>query len=75
VREGMKMIRVSDLHDQTRYNGPRSILRCSVCGTEASANKGDYFQLPETHVFRCCNMPMARVVKETRWKHVDADHI
>lgn len=70
-----KQVRVQDLQDQIGYNGPRAILRCSVCGSEASANRGDYFMLPGNHVFRCCDLPMAKVVKSTVFKHVGPDHV
>jgi hypothetical protein len=68
-------VRVRDLQDQTGYNGPRSILRCSCCGAEYSANKGDYFAASPDHVFMCCDFPMARVVKSTVYKHVDNRHV
>lgn len=70
-----KLIKVGDLHDQIGYDGPRSILYCSVCGAEYSANKGDYFALPDSHVFECCGFPCARVVKSEVFAHVEGDHI
>jgi hypothetical protein len=43
-------VRVSDLKD--RYEG-RVFLYCDVCGAEYSAHRGDYFMLPDDHVFTC----------------------
>jgi hypothetical protein len=69
------MVRVSDLVDQIGHNGPRAILYCSACGQEASANAGDYWNLPNNYEFECCGFPMVKVVKSTHYSHVDAEHV
>ena len=63
------MIKVSDLTDQTWANN-RTVLYCDCCGARASANKGDYFNLPNEHVFRCCNGPMRLAIPITYYRTV-----
>lgn len=46
------------LKDQTGMLGHRPFLYCECCGAERSANAGDYFMLPDSHVFLCCCQPM-----------------
>ena len=45
----------------------RQILRCPECGDEFSGNAGDYWDLPDDHVFTCehCKLVMELVVKHT----------
>lgn len=57
------MITVHDLKDQTGTPEPRPFLYCEECGSECSANRGDYFSTPSTFPFFCCNHPM-RLVKK-----------
>lgn len=61
------MIRVSNLKSYTGSNEPRPMLYCRQCGAEYSADKGDYWNLLETHVFKCCGRPMQRVYKQTMY--------
>jgi ribosomal protein L37E len=70
-----QFICVKDLHDQTGHDGPRSILYCSVCGAEESANRGDYWNIDPDHIFSCCGFPMSRVVRSTVFSHVGKEHI
>ena len=42
----------------------RKILHCPNCGAEYSGNSGDYFMLPDDHIFTCeCGEEMELVVK------------
>ncbi len=43
---------VSNMRDQILDNDG-SVLVCRFCGFEYSANKDDYFQLPDDYVFHC----------------------
>jgi len=52
----MKAIRKLDLKDQTGTRGPRPFFLCPKCGNEYSANRGDYFNVPDNHVFKCCGV-------------------
>jgi hypothetical protein len=60
------MIKVSDLKDQIGTPGPHPFLYCQECGSQFSANKGDYFMHPSDHVFTCCgenlNLMTSRMV-------------
>ena len=45
-------------------SGTGYILYCRSCGAEFSGNKGDYFLLPENHIFYCsCGEEMKLVEK------------
>lgn len=46
-------VTVSDLPESPTYG---TLLYCPRCGEEYSANKGDYFWLPDDHVFECCKV-------------------
>lgn len=46
----------------------RPVLRCDVCGECYSATPGDYWNLPDDHVFECCGEPCDLVVKSTRYE-------
>jgi len=43
-----------------------TIMYCSVCGAENSANSGDYWNVPDDHKFICCDEVMSLVTK-----HID----
>lgn len=45
--------------------GDRKVLHCPICDAEYSGNAGDYFTLPDNHVFFCseCNVEMELVNK------------
>lgn len=68
----MRKITVGQLKDQLEMKTPRPILKCMDCGQEFSAHKGDYFQLPDSHVFICeaCDIPMRLVTKQVTYKEV-----
>ena len=59
-----------DLKNQTGANGPRPILFCAVCGSENSANSGDYWDWPDDHEFKCCGKPMSLCIKRTVYEEV-----
>ena len=40
------------------------ILHCTVCGAEYSGNAGDYWNVPENYVFKCCDTEMELVTKK-----------
>jgi hypothetical protein len=40
------------------------LLYCLECGSEFSANSGDYFMQPDNYVFMCCNEPMILAKKQ-----------
>lgn len=61
----IKLVTKASLPDLIGSNGPRPLLYCRRCGMECSANRGDYFNLPETYTFRCCKRPMRLVFKQT----------
>ena len=63
TRQARLRVRVSDLKDQLGMPFPRPMLYCVECGTEYSANKGDYFAASPDHIFRHCGKPMRLVVK------------
>jgi len=48
-------------------NNPYMLL-CFDCFSEYSASYDDYFYLPNTHIFTCCNEIMSIVKKETIYK-------
>lgn len=62
-------VTVNDLKEQTGA-GPHPILVCLDCGAEYSANLGDYFLVPPTHVFTCCDVPMELRVKRVIYEEV-----
>ena len=64
------MVRVRDLRDQisaSPYHGSTPLLYCYGCGSEFSANSGDYFMASPDHVFMCCGMEMELVTKEVTY--------
>jgi len=62
------MVRVKDLKDQIGTSGVRPVLYCVVCGSEYSANRGDYFSCSPDHVLTCCEQPLQLAVKHTVYK-------
>jgi len=48
--------------------GDRKILHCPVCDVEYSGNAGDYWNVPDNHVFHCtdCHVEMELVNKIVR---------
>ena len=67
------MVTVADLQDQTGASatpGPHSILYCQECGSEYSANKGDYWNHPSNYPFYCCGLSMLLVQKKVIYSEV-----
>jgi len=62
------MVRVKDLKDQIGTSGARPVLYCVVCGSEYSANRGDYFNCSSDRILACCKRPLQLVVKHTIYK-------
>lgn len=60
------MIRVKDLADQISQPRPRAFLYCTICGSETSAHRGDYFLAHPDTVLTCCDAPLIRVVRRTQ---------
>ena len=60
----IKQVRVADLQDQTGKPGPHAVLHCYECGSDYSANRGDYFMVSGDHVFSCCGEPMTHAVRQ-----------
>ena len=60
------MVTKKDLSDQI-LNKKRvnEFLSCSICGAEYFANSGDYWNLPDDYIFKCCKEPMRLAVKHT----------
>ena len=54
-------MRVSKLRDQLNTPYPRPFLVCQECDAEWSANRGDYWNLPDDDVLTCCDKPLRRV--------------
>jgi hypothetical protein len=63
----MKLIRVRDLRYGDNGSG-KPMLYCIECGGEYSADAGDYFMARPDTVMKCCDQPMLRVVKQTRYQ-------
>lgn len=69
--------KVGNMRDQTGilFFGCKEFAYCSECGYEMFANKGDYWNLPDSHVLKCCGKPMQLVTKHVvfkPWKGVEA---
>ena len=64
-------VTVADLRDQIGTNGPRPLLYCRRCGSEQSANAGDYFMAPANRIFKCCGVNMVLVTKHQAFTLVD----
>lgn len=61
-------IRKNDAKLMRPETGDPALLFCHHCGAENSANPSDYWQLPDSHVFMCCDEPMALVFKRTHYQ-------
>ena len=61
-----RRITVGDLKDGQAYG----MLLCPKCGSEFSADRGDYWHMPLHHVMKCCNVNSRLVRKETRYVNV-----
>jgi len=59
------------LHDPATR--PHVLLKCFRCGAEYSATAGDYFLLPEDHVFKCCKVNLALVERQVTFAPVSTD--
>ena len=57
-------VKVKDLKNQTGVSGPHPFLYCLICGSEFSANAGDYWDTKPEHVFRCCEDDMLLVTAQ-----------
>jgi len=62
--------KVSNLRDQIGMQGARPIMVCRMCGAEYFADKGDYWNVKEEHIFTCCGQPMRIVTKHTVYSPV-----
>ena len=65
ITEGNKNMKAikRNMKDQI-LTGDRKVLHCPKCNSEFSGNKGDYYFLPENHVFVCsCGTEMELVKK------------
>ena len=66
----MKAI-MRNLEDQIGTEGVRSIMYCTKCTGEYSANSGDYFMISDRdHAFKCCNKTMELVYKREVFEKV-----
>lgn len=63
-------ITVADLPDSLGVPGSRPLLLCDECFTQASADAGDYWNLPADHVLTHCGRPMRLVRKQVRFVDV-----
>lgn len=62
---------IKNLTDQIGQPEPLAIALCKICGSEYSANKGDYwYLLPEESIVCCGNSICELVTKETVYKQV-----
>jgi len=60
----------SSMCDQI-LSGDHKILHCPACGAEYSGNAGDYWNLPDDHVFYCeCGEEMELVIKSVTIKYI-----
>lgn len=60
-----RAITVGKLQDQLGMAGPRPFLYCDECGQESSAHAGDYFNVPDDYIFRCCGQNMRFVTRHS----------
>ncbi len=67
--ESPEEVKVGDLKEQSGP-GPHPILYCTECGGEYSADKSDYFMLPDTEIMMCCDIPLQLVMKTTTYNKV-----
>lgn len=46
------------------------MLHCAACGSDYSANRGDYFLMPPDEALTCeCSMPLFIVTRKTVYDH------
>ena len=70
MKDTFRGVRVSDLKDQTGQSN-RPVLYCGECDSTYSANKGDYFMHPSSHVFECCGEKMRLVRRVVLFEEVE----
>lgn len=63
------MVKVKDLREGQEYG----MLRCSKCHAEYSADKRDYWNLPDSYVFKCCRKGMQLVRKVVSYQPVSCN--
>ena len=64
----MKALTKRDLPDLLGVPQPHPFMFCQWCGAQFSAHRGDYWSLPDSHVFECeCGQGMALATKQTRF--------
>lgn len=59
------MVKVKHLKSYIGKAGPRPILYCFCCGSEYSADAGDYFLCPPEEILKCCDLDLELVYKRT----------
>jgi hypothetical protein len=60
-------VRVRDLPDSAPYG---TVLHCPRCGSDYSADAGDYFMAKPDMVFKCCGVNSRLVTKQTTYREV-----
>ena len=62
----------SNMKDQILTNDSK-ILHCPRCGAEYSGNAGDYWMVPDDHIFTCsvCEVEMELVSKVIHVEYTD----
>jgi len=66
-----KLAYVKNLRDQIGVSGVREIAVCPCCGSEYSANKGDYWNLRPNDALTCCDGIICELLtKHTIYKAV-----
>jgi hypothetical protein len=70
-----RVVRRQDLPNLTgtKRTEPDPFLYCEVCRAHYSANAGDYWAVPQDHVFTCCEEPMRLVRQVTRLVDVELE--
>lgn len=48
----------------------KKILHCLVCDAEFSGNAGDYWNVPDNYVFKCCGVSMELVTKQVTIEYI-----
>jgi hypothetical protein len=61
------MTTVADLERIPKDANPKPMLFCFVCGSEYSADAGDYFAVAEDDILTCCMIEMELVTKTTKY--------
>lgn len=58
--------KVKNLHDSILEPEHKGVIMvCQKCANQFSANKGDYWNLPDNYTFKCCNKVM-KLAREHR---------